>query len=316
MPCFKPLAAKGEKSKSGKWIIVFKEEDQRPGMTELNLPCGQCIGCRLDRSQQWATRCMHEAKQYEENCFITLTYDDYHLPPDGSLIKSHHQKFLKALRHEIHPIKIKFYMCGEYGSDEYTKRPHYHFLIFGYDFPDKKLFRTSPTELFTSATLEKLWKKGYSSVGAVTWESAAYVARYTMKKINGSMTEKIDEKTGLRPYERVNFYTGQIVEVLPEYNAMSRGGKKAGSKGIGASWFDKYHSDVYPRDSMVVNGFEHRPPRYYDNMYAQLDPDEMEIVKEKRLERMEELKHEYTPARLQARMKVTEAKINQLLRSL
>ena len=284
-------------------------------MTELHLPCGQCIGCRLDRSQQWAARCLHETKEHQQNCFITLTYDEFNLPHHGGLIKKDHQDFLKRLRKKIEPTKIKFYHCGEYG-DEF-KRPHYHTLIFGYDFPDRKKFKESNgIQLDTSETLDSIWGKGYCTVGDITYESAAYVARYVMKKINGKKAELINEKTGLREYERVHVHTGEVYTVLPEYNTMSRGGKKKGAKGIGASFYDKYRDDMYPHDYLIVDGRKLRPPRYYDNLFQLEDPETMEAIKESRLERMQELKHEYTPARLHQRELVTTAKVGQLKRTL
>ena len=128
MACFKPL--KGYRSPSGK--ITFDRKNSTGQLAEA--PCGQCLGCRLDYAQEWAIRCMHEAEMQDNNSFITLTYDDQNLPRHGSLDKTHFQKFMKRMREHLSPLKIRFYHCGEYG-EKYT-RPHYHSLIFGYDFPD------------------------------------------------------------------------------------------------------------------------------------------------------------------------------------
>jgi len=126
LTCYHPLRA--FKTVSG--TIVFN--GNKPNIKEaLNLPCGKCIGCRLDRSRQWAIRCMHEASLYERNCFITLTYSDEFLPNDRSVNVRHFQLFMKKLRKRFGP-NIRFYHCGEYG--EKTSRPHYHALLFNFDY--------------------------------------------------------------------------------------------------------------------------------------------------------------------------------------
>ena len=151
----------------------------------LELPCGQCIGCRLERSRQWAMRCLHEASLYDRNAFITLTYDDSHLPPGGSLSYPDFQRFMKRLRRRI-GSKVRFYAGGEYG-EQGTIRPHFHACLFGYDFPDKVFFKRSASgdKLYTSKLLESLWPYGISSVGDVTFQSAAYIARYCVAKRTG-----------------------------------------------------------------------------------------------------------------------------------
>ena len=151
------------------------------------VPCGQCIGCRLERSRQWAIRCVHEASLHTDNCFITLTYSPDCLPSDGSLNHDDFQKFFKRLRKHIAPKKIRYYMCGEYGEDlqqpSKLGRPHFHACLFGLDFDDKQLYIVrDDVKLYTSATLEKIWGKGFVTIGDVTFESAAYVARYIAKK--------------------------------------------------------------------------------------------------------------------------------------
>lgn len=173
MPCFFPLQA----YKSDAGTISFSE---RPGCSvhfALELPCGQCVGCRLERSRQWAMRCLHESSLYERNCFLTLTYSDEFLPFRGQLRYRDFQGFMKRLR-KFASTPLRFFMCGEYGT--LNMRPHYHALIFGFDFDDKVPFRLldSGCRIYNSSRLEKLWYFGASSVGAVTFESAAYTARY------------------------------------------------------------------------------------------------------------------------------------------
>jgi hypothetical protein len=114
--------------------VKFVSRNKKGVDGTLELPCGQCIGCRLERSRQWAMRCLHESSLYDRNAFVTLTYDDEHLPPGGSLNYPDFQRFMKRLRKNS-KSPIRFYMGGEYG--ESTLRPHFHVCLFGYDFPDK-----------------------------------------------------------------------------------------------------------------------------------------------------------------------------------
>ena len=182
MTCFAPLEATQE---AGKKPIIWKK-GKRPkhlanGTKHLELPCGQCIGCRLEKSRQWATRCIHEAQMHEDNCFITLTYDDENIPWDGSLNKQHFQAFMKRLRWHNKEKKIRYFHVGEYG--EQLSRPHYHALIFNHDFDDKELWTVNDEmRLYTSEKLQKIWPMGFSTIGSVTWETAAYCSRYIMKK--------------------------------------------------------------------------------------------------------------------------------------
>lgn len=273
MPCFYPLNGYRAKKKAenGKRRIVFSLSE---GLSDrpVTVPCGQCIGCRLEYSRQWAIRCMHEASLHQDNCYITLTYDDDNLPVNGSLIKSHFVVFMKKLRKlkEFKNREIRFYMCGEYG--EIYGRPHYHAILFNMDFKDKTLFKVEKGfRLYTSESLGKLWKYGHHAIGDVTFHSAAYVARYVVKKVNGKMIDKEIPKKfivngeeivlNLKPYEKVNFETGEIVNVEKEYCNMSR------KYGIGKKWYEKYKSDVYPNDKVIVNSFPVNPPKYYDKLF-------------------------------------------------
>lgn len=257
MPCYSPLHAyKGKTNDAGKTQIIFNRPASWRG-EKLDLPCGQCVGCRLERSRQWAVRCMHEASMHEENSFITLTYNEQNLPKNQSLVKSDYQDFMKRLRKSIYPKRVRYYHCGEYG--EKLGRPHYHALLFGHDFEDKKHFSTrGDNAVYTSDSLSELWPFGFSVIGAVTFESAAYVARYIMKKVNG---EKAKEHYGER---------------IPEYTTMSR------RPGIGQNWFKKFESDVYPHDRVYVRGNITRPPRYYDNLLGVKDPALLALLKIKR----------------------------------
>jgi hypothetical protein len=271
----------------------------------LELPCGQCIGCRLERSRQWAMRCLHESSLYESNAFITLTYNEQHLPPGGSLDYSDFQKFMKRLRKRT-GARVRFYMGGEYG--ETTLRPHFHACLFGYDFPDKVYLRKSSSgeKLYTSKLLESLWPFGLSSVGAVTFESAAYIARYCVQKVTGdaadahySCSEFIDNDGVIRN------------SVTPEFNHMSL------KPGIGARWLEKYRSDVFPRDYVVINGVKTKPPKYYDVLFERENPGVFsDIVAQRELDSYGSfLAGESSDSRLSVREHVHNARLTQLKRS-
>ncbi len=301
MTCYYPL--KGWRSKStnssGKRSIVFIRS---AAFTDLpvELPCGQCIGCRLERSRQWAIRCMHEAQQHDENSFITLTYSDEYLPEDNSLDLRHFQLFMKRLRKSL-STKIRFYACGEYG--ETYGRPHYHACIFGFSFPDKTPWKKSNDQvLYRSAHLERLWPYGYSSIGDVTFQSAAYVARYLLKKINGDDAEN--------HYEYINWDTGEITQLKREYTTMSR------RPGLGTSWFRKFQTDVYPSDQVIVNAKIMRPPKFYDGLYEIDSPKNHAIIKHQRKAKAAQHSEDQTPERLKVRCQVQKSQINLLPRKI
>lgn len=263
----------------------------------LTIPCGQCIGCRLERSRQWATRCLHEASLYDANCFVTLTYDEVHIPPLGGLRKRDFQLFMKRLREYYSGSRIRFFHCGEYGST--SKRPHYHCLLFGFDFPDKRpwsIRRGLP--VWRSEVLEKLWPYGQSEIGSVTFESAAYVARYVVKKVTG--------EAAAEHYLRLDEETGELVRLEPEYCTMSR------RPGIGAEWYAKFGKEVFPADSVVCRGHLSLPPRYYGDLYELADSVGARKVKVARKRRAKP--EESTPERLLVREKCAIARLESLKR--
>lgn len=275
--------------------ILFKHA--KYGDRPIALPCGQCVSCRIKRTREWAVRCVHEAQMHELNCFVTLTYNDEHLPSDGSLDIRHWQLFAKRLRKRIG--SFRFFACGEYGDD--SGRPHYHFCLFGADFGfDRSLFSRTPqgNDLFTSPLLDEVWGKGFCTIGALTFESAAYVARYVMKKLSG--------EAALIRYMGVDLLTGEELEPLKrEFITMSRGGT-GGLGGIGSSWFAKYGSDVYPADQVVHEGKAFQPPRFYD---GKLDPVFLLELKARRQELVGERSDDLTEDRLKIREVVMEAKL-------
>lgn len=304
MVCYHPLQAYRARigSNSGARPIVFNARDgyaDRP----VTLACGQCVGCRLERSRQWAVRCMHEAKLHENNCFITLTYSDEHLPPGGSLSVEDHQNFMKRLRDKIRRDrlggKFKFYLCGEYG--ERTGRPHYHACIFGFDFPDRVYVADGPNgdKYYSSKLLEALWPFGNHSIGDVTFQSAAYCARYVMKKVTGKVADE---------YYRWTDKDGVVWDLHPEYTAMSRRG------GIGRDFIMRYMADVYPDDFVVVNAKKARPPRFYDSQYELADRLGFVRLKAARIERGKTHGENNTPERRKVREFIAVDRLTRLKR--
>lgn len=293
MPCFRPLQA--YRTDLGK--IVFTDRGSHRALT---LPCGQCVGCRLERSRQWAVRCMHESQMHEFNSFVTLTYNEDTIPHDFSLNYRHFQLFMKRLRKDF--PRVRFYMCGEYG--ETYHRPHYHACLFGIRFLDLKPWRKSSAgfQLYRSDRLEALWGKGNVEVGDVTFESAAYVARYVMKKITGPDAEK--------HYEAVDPVTGEIYSRIPEFTRMSL------KPGIGATWYDKYKAEVFPLDRVVVRGVECRPPRYYTNRMDAADPKMSSVVEYQRYIKALALEADNSEDRLKVKEVVCRARIKNLNRSI
>lgn len=309
MPCYHPLD--GYRSRtlnpSGKRGIVFNISEGYKDMP-VNVPCGQCIGCRLERSRQWAIRCAHEASLYKNNCFLTLTYSPENLPPHNSLFMPHFQQFMSDLRDRFgyhktrrpnHPF-IKYFHCGEYG--ERNDRPHYHACLFNFDFSDKSHWKTvRDNRLYVSAALSELWPFGFHSIGDVTFESAAYVARYITKKITGAPA--LDHYT---VYDK----RGEIIsERFPEYTTMSR------RPGIGKEWFSRYSTDVYPDDFIIMSEKKLRPPRYYDKLYDQFAPLEAQKIKALRTANAAKHSENNNAVRLRVREEIQLEKFKRLKRS-
>lgn len=318
MPCFQPQKKFRSKivNSSGKRSLTSNPSQALDDKTIIH-SCGQCMGCRLDRSLEWAIRCVHEASLHEHNSFITLTYSDDSLPTDGSLQLSDFQKFMKRLRFYIsdslrirafrkkryirRPPVLKFYHCGEYG--EKYSRPHYHALLFNYDFPDKVFWKSvNGEDYFTSEILGKLWPQGHSMIGAVTFESAAYVARYITKKITGPMAQFV--------YTDLDTATGEIfAELRPEYATMSRRG------GIGKGWFDQFSSDVFPSDFIILAGRKRKVPRYYLTQLQKLEGERYDSIKAAREFAAKKHLENNTPERLAVREEIQYLKAERLQRS-
>ncbi len=297
MPCYHPLHAfkvgltdKGKDKyqiESGKVIRIHPRQGHKlitdQWISEYTeVPCGKCIGCRLGYSREWADRCMLEAKNYEYNQFITLTYDPEHIKLTtgvdretgeitnvGTLVPEDLTKFLKDLRryYEYHYKHqgIRFYACGEYGSNTY--RPHYHIIAFNLPVEDRNyLFSNANRDkIYTSDIISKIWNKGIITIGDVTWNSCAYVARYVMKKVKGPDAEEFYKKIG----------------VVPEFVRMSR------NPGIARDYYEENKNKIYEADEIVLTNKKGlakvvKPSKYFDRLYDVEEPELMRAIKEKR----------------------------------
>jgi hypothetical protein len=295
MPCYHPLLA----YKCDGKVVFDKPFAFAKG---FNIACGRCVGCRLDYSRQWAIRCVHEAQMHDNNCFITLTFSPEELKKRKnpySLDKTEFQRFMKRVRKK-YGHKIRFFHCGEYGDK--NKRPHYHALLFGHDFEDKKLWSTNNGfRLFVSEELQELWPYGFSTIGECNFQTAAYCARYVMKKITGDAAEE---------HYKITDEYGEVHNIEPEYCTMSR------REGIGYEWYMQYGwDDCHKHDYVVINGHEVRPPRYYDKL---CDEEKFIKIKEKRVAQLDEPYDEYNERmdRLWVKEEVKIRKIEQLVRNL
>ncbi len=243
----------------------------------------------------------HEISLHEQNTFLTLTYDDENVPSHNGLEKTHLRAFVKALRQQISPKKISFYGCGEYG--EQHLRPHYHILIFGHDFTvqDRELIdENNGNPLYTHPDLERLWKKGTAYIGEANYDTAGYTARYITKKITGEQSHD--------HYRRFDTLTGEDTYVEPEFASMSR------RPSIGLGWFEKYSTDVYPSDEIIIKGKPSKPPTFYDRLHERSAPESFENIK--RIRRNARNSLENTFDRLAVRKTCKLAQITSLKRNL
>lgn len=286
MSCHSPV--KAFRDSSGKVFFYEKE-----GTNSYPVPCGRCIGCRVERSLMWSTRCVHEAQMHELNCFVTLTYEKSPI----TLVYRDFQLFMKRLR-EHFKVPIRFFMCGEYG--EKLARPHYHAILFGIDFVDRVRFGKS---LYLSATLDRLWGHGFASVGSMTAASAGYVARYSLKKINGPAAQD--------HYRYVNHETGEVIDRVPELSRMSL------KPGIGAKWYSQFKTDIFPAGELIVSGKRKPIPRYYKKLLKREDREMFDRFVESRVKKRVQMivDGEATDDRVYVRGVVEKARVNLLKRN-
>ena len=208
---------------------------------------------------------------------------------------------MKRLRKQTSPKKIRFYMCGEYG--EKTRRPHYHAILFNHDFNDKIVWdkNESGESRYTSKLLSSLWSLGHSQTADASFQSAAYISRYIMKKVTGTPADK--------HYQSIDTTTGEIFQLEPEYNRMSL------KPGLGHDWALKYKSDIYPSGFCIINGKKRTVPQYYIDL--------IELTEQQaRRRRMENIKQgkknpqDQTPERRKVREIVRHARTSTLSRGL
>lgn len=244
-------------------------------------PCKSCINCKLSDSQSLAIRMMHESKFHTQNSFLTLTYNSENLPQNNSLLYADVTKFIKKIRKSLQKTKyadwyyasyttlkrrklsrklyskskLKFFLVGEYGSD--LSRPHYHIILFGFDFSDPHPYKgvvntrtlsskTDERVYYKSSFANLLWDKGFIDIGNVDTATCLYAAKYITKKL------KTHEYSSLQ---------------LPEKSSMSK------KIPLGIPWLEKYYSDVYPHSFVVFDGKKFPPPRSYDDWIKKHKPD-------------------------------------------
>jgi len=339
MSCTRPLQAYrslNQVTENNSALIYFKRPLTEP-VEEVTLPCGQCLSCRISRSREWALRCIHEASQFEHNCFLTLTIAPENLTlknkpceqsncpiyvrngkrcEEGSLCKRDFQIFMKSLRKKFQGYEaipgtkrypIRYFHCGEYGSK--LQRPHHHAILFNFNFPDRTIWKRPDISsaarnggnqyiLYRSKILEKLWPHGFSTIGQVTWQSAAYVARYVTKKVNG------DEAAIHYLKGHPDIETGECFYVEPEYISMSR------MPGIGAFWFKKHGIQQYVKDYITHEGRIFPIPEFYDRLFGVENAKQLQQIKRERRKRACEIQEPTEKQRIM-RLQAKEAILNQ-----
>lgn len=276
--------------------------------------------------KKWANRCILESSLWEHNYFLTLTYDDEHLPKidewqgkdgqmyydDGSwngyLNPTHMTKFLKDIRdhfrYHFNHTGIRFYYCGEYGSK--TKRPHFHALMFNFPIPTEYLqfYKKNPNGdiLYKSDKLSEIWGRGYVVVGELNWDTCAYTARYVMKKITG------------KPSDEYYSSKGQTQEMV----RMSR------MPGLAAKYYELHKDDIYLTDSIILKAakgkpIEIKPPSYYDRLYDIEYPSDLQRLKMIRKERAieaQKLKDKTTSLSRKAQLELEERTLREKMKAL
>jgi len=226
---------------------------------EIKIPCRQCLSCRLNKAAEWQTRLVHEGKHHSSKIFLTLTYDDKHLPEFGSLETRHLQLFIKRLRKAIAPIKIRYYACGEYGDT--TRRAHYHAIIYGWEPSDGRLHSlgSSGDKLYVSSLLSQLWTYGNHLYSPASEGTMGYVARYSVKKQTGQRGKEI--------YKHLDDETGELTNIKPPFSVMSL------RPMIGADHLNEYKDDYFRLGSTIINGVRKPLPIAYVRKLKKINPD-------------------------------------------
>ncbi|AXH73504.1 MAG: replication initiator protein [Microviridae sp.] len=226
------------------------------------LKCGQCMECRLAYSREWAIRITHEAAMHDRCCFLTLTYDDLSLPRYGQLVKRDLQLFFKRLRKSFG--SFRYVACGEYG--ELKRRPHFHVALFGLDFRDDRVEYGEGIrgdKIYVSPSLAIVWSKSVfpfgHTIGGLSFESAAYIARYITKRVTGVGASPLPLYSDIE--------SGELIMPNSEFLLCS--------KGIGKAWFREYFfKDVFPHARVITAQGSPAPvPRYYKSLLREYGGD-------------------------------------------
>lgn len=307
MPCFHPLKAGKSQvfnRETGKYGIEFNPTRVLIEGSSFKLPCGQCIGCRSDKARDRAIRCVHEARMHDRNCFVTLTYDQEHVPQDYSVRKRDLQLFHMRVQEFFGPGK-SYNSVAEYGDQD--GRPHYHSCLFGVDFSEdrKRWSKRNGHQVYRSAKLEQLWPYGHCEIGSLTPQSAGYCARYSMKKVTG---KRADDH-----YFRVSPIDGELHRVEAEFSLMSR------RPAVGLRYLREFAGDMFPSGFCVVDGRPQAVPRYYKLKLPELAEQAKRGRRRKDfadVEMRRRRKANETPERLAVREAVDAARKARLVRSL
>lgn len=304
MACYRPRWAWSSLAvnPSGKRSLVFEQAKGLPDSL-MQIDCGYCLGCRIDKSIEWSIRVCHEMKYHARNCWLTLTYDDHHVSKDGQLVPGDLKKFIKALRKHFGP-GVRYFACGEYGDQ--LSRPHFHICLFDVDFGQdrREVKKRNEFPVFRSETATKLWGRGHVEIGLLTRKSAGYTARYIMKKINGDMAET--------HYAKFNPATQEMYLLIPEFIRVST------RPGLGYRFFDDHKDgNWFDRDSCILEGKEFPIPKYYDKLMERYNPERMAAVKAKRIAKaLARDPNEQSDSRLRVREEVKQAMTSTLSRQL
>ena len=296
-----------------------------PDRIEVEIPCGKCLGCRLDHASMWATRIAVEAKNWKKNCFVTLTYNGPNLPLTDTgletLQKKDIQDFLKRLRYYNkgneeweHPISgkkenpIRYFCCGEYGPK--CGRPHYHMAIFNYCPDDLKFYKKNKhgDMIYTSKKLQDIWGNGFVTVEDLNFNSAAYIARYTLKKAGISGYTRIYTKEFWQSIELDERFQGEIwADELKYWNKFHRKQKKrvkeiedefvimSRGAGIGVKYWNENKEKIKKNKGIMLkigDKVKLKPiPRYYIKLWER--ENWLEVERFKYEQHKESEKHKY-----------------------
>lgn len=262
-----------------------------PPVAFNRINCGQCLSCRINHAKMWSERCLLEAQYWESTLFVTLTYNDKHLPFNGlnpTLRKKDFQDFMKRLRKKL-DYKVSFFASGEYGGR--SKRPHYHAIIFGLSLPDMQVHKVKKSyNLYTSKFLEDVWGKGFCIIGVCNSLTTAYTAQYTLKKskvvkLRGNVSD-IEDFLTEDLYGQYRLCDHDLLKqqgvIENEFSLMSR------RPAIGKRFFDEHMKDIIDNDR--IDGCELKHIRYFDKLIEKVSPQDLKRLKMERISNAEALR--------------------------